>query len=200
VKTKWRRIRAAIGMGLTWGAAWFAAGILLARVPGFASDLPFALLFAPLGFATGVIFSGILVAIAGRRGFGRLSLSRFAWWGAVSGLLLSGIFAGGAALRGGSVWGEFLLFGPALALSSAVCAAGSLAVARRAERRELTRPREDPADGELAGIVKRDLPEAATLAAECHEAPPASGPSLRSADTGAPLSGTTSYGRGRKRR
>ena len=56
-----RRIRAAIGIGLTWAAAWFGAGILLARVPGFYSDLPFALLFAPLGFVTGVIFSGILV-------------------------------------------------------------------------------------------------------------------------------------------
>ncbi len=59
----WRRIRAAIGMGLTWGAAWFGAGALLARVPGFYSDLPFALLFAPLGFVTGIIFSGILVVI-----------------------------------------------------------------------------------------------------------------------------------------
>lgn len=33
---KWGRcIRAANGMGLTWGTAWFGAGILLARVPGF---------------------------------------------------------------------------------------------------------------------------------------------------------------------
>ena len=53
-----RRIRGAIAMGISWGAAWFAAGILLARVPGFYSDLPFALLFAQLGFVTGVIFSG----------------------------------------------------------------------------------------------------------------------------------------------
>ena len=99
---KWgRRIRAAIGMGLTWAAAWFGAGILLARVPGFYSDLPFALVFAPLGFLTGIIFSGILVGIEGRRGFDRTSLSRFAGWGAASGLLLSGIFVVGAALRGG---------------------------------------------------------------------------------------------------
>ena len=49
---KWRRrIRAAIGTGLTWAAAWSAAGGLLARVPGFYSDLPFALLFAPFGYA-----------------------------------------------------------------------------------------------------------------------------------------------------
>ena len=144
-----RRIRAALKMGLTWGAAFFGAGILLARVPGFYSDLPFALLFAPLGFLTGIIFSGILVALEGRRKFDRMSLSRFAGWGAASGLLLSGIFVAGAALRGDTLLGEFLLFGPALAMSSAACAAGSLALARRAESRELPRPVLDPAEDEL---------------------------------------------------
>jgi hypothetical protein len=157
MKQWWRRIRAAIGMGLTWGAAWFGAGILLARVPGFYSDLPFALLFAPLGFATGVIFSGILVGIEGRRRIDRVSLSRFAGWGAVSGLLLSGIFVVGAALRGESLWGEFLVFGPALVMSSAVCAAGSLALARRAERRELPDPSGDPAEAELTEDEKLEL-------------------------------------------
>lgn len=146
-----RRIRAAIGMGLAWGAAGFGAGMLLARVPGFSSDLPFALLFAPLGFVTGIIFSGILVVIEGRRGLDRMSLARFAGWGAVSGLLLSGIFVVGAALRGDSLWGEFLVFGPGLAMASAVCAAGSLALARRAERRELPGPSGDPAEAELLG-------------------------------------------------
>lgn len=155
---KWgRRIRGAIGMGLTWGAAWFGAGILLARVPGFYSDVPFALLFAPLGFVTGIVFSGILVAIEGRRSFDRMSLSRFAGWGAVSGLLLSGIFVAAAALRGGTLWGEFLVFGPPLTMASAVCAAGSLAVARRAERRELPGSSGDPAEAELTEDEKREL-------------------------------------------
>ena len=156
MKRWWPRIRAAIGMGLIWGAAWFGAGILLARVPGFYSDLPFALLFAPLGFLTGIVFSGILVGIEGRRGFERASLSRFAGWGAASGLLLSGIFVAGAALRGGSAWGEFLVFGPPLAIASAVCAAGSLAVARRGERRE---PGDSghPADAELTEAEQREV-------------------------------------------
>ncbi len=152
-----RRIRGAIGMGLIWGAAWFGAGTLLARVPGFYSDLPFALLFAPLGFFSGIIFSGVLVVIEGRRRFDRISLSRFAGWGAVSGLLLSGIFVVGAALRGAGVWGEFLVFGPALTMASAVCAAGSLALARRAERRELPGPSGDPAEAELTEDEKREL-------------------------------------------
>jgi hypothetical protein len=144
-------------MGLTWGAIWFGAGTLLARVPGFSSDLPFALLFAPLGFLTGIIFSGILVVAEGRRGFDRMSLSRFAGWGATSGLLLSGIFVVGAATRGGSLWAEFLVFGPALAISGAVCAAGSLALARRAATRELSAPRGDPAGAELNEGEKREL-------------------------------------------
>jgi len=155
---KWgRRIRGAIGMGLTWGAVGFGAGILLARVPGFYSDLPFALLFAPLGFFAGIIFSGILVVIEGGRGFDRMSLSRFTGWGAVSGLLLSGIFVVGAALRGEALWGEFLVFGPVLAMAGAVCAAVSLALARRAERRELLGPSGDPAEVALTEDEKREL-------------------------------------------
>jgi hypothetical protein len=157
MKTWARRIRAAIGMGLTWGAVWFGAGILLARVPGISSDLPLALLFAPLGFVTGILFSAILVGIEGRRGFDRTSLPRFAAWGAASGVLLSGIFVAGAALRGGALWGEFLLFGPPLAMASAVCAAGSLALARRAERRELPGDSGRPAEAELTEDERREL-------------------------------------------
>ena len=125
---KWgRRIRGAIGMGLTWAAAGFGAGIVLARVSSFNSDLPFALLFAPLGFLAGVIFSGILV-VMGHRGFDRMSLPRFAGWGAVGGLLLSGILAATAGPGG-----EPLMLVPVFALAGAGSAAGTLAIARMAE-------------------------------------------------------------------
>jgi hypothetical protein len=97
-----RRIRGAVGMGLVWAAAWFVAGLLVARVPGFFSDLPFALLFAPFGLVTGIFFFGILVVIERRRGLDRMSLSGFAVWGAVSGVLLAVLVAG---LRG-KPWGE----------------------------------------------------------------------------------------------
>lgn len=135
---KWgQRIRMAIGMAVIWGAAWSLAGGVLARMPGIDSDLPLPLLFAPLGFATCLLFSGFLFGIEGRRGFARASLLRFAAWGAASGLLLTGIILVGAALRGASLWGEFLVFGPLLTTASAVCAASSLAIARRAQWREL---------------------------------------------------------------
>ena len=132
-----KRVRAASVMGLTWGAGWALAGTLLARVPGFNSDVPFALLFAPLGFISGVIFSGVLIGVERRRGLDRMSLLRFAGLGAASGLLLSGIFVVGAALRGQSVWGEFALFAPLLTPASAICAAGSLWLYRRPVRQAL---------------------------------------------------------------
>jgi hypothetical protein len=55
------------------------------------------------------------------------------------------------------LWGEFLVFGPGLAVASAVCAAGSLALARRAERRELRGPGGDPAEAKLTEDKKREL-------------------------------------------
>jgi len=132
----WQRVRAALRIGLMWAAAGCGAGLLLARVSSFRPDLPFALLFAPLGFAAGITFAGILAVIERRGEIDHASLPVFAGLGAVSGLVLSGLFVAGAALRGSSAWGEFLLFGPGLVLGSAVCAAGSMALARRDQRGE----------------------------------------------------------------
>jgi hypothetical protein len=127
-----RGIGRAIGMGLTWGAAWFVAGLLVARVPGFDSDLPFALLFAPFGFVTGLLAFGILMVIEGRLRFEGLSRSRLAAWGAVSGVPSAVVVA---SLRGDILGRELLVFGPVLALAGA--AAASLAMAWRSERATL---------------------------------------------------------------
>ena len=130
---KWlRRIRGAIGTGLTWGAAWSGAGVVLAAITRFQADAPFPLIFGVLGFAAGVVFSALLALTAGRRRFDEMSLARFAGWGAIGGLLLSGVFAKAASLD----WGDVILIAPTFALASALCAAGSLALARRAEMRE----------------------------------------------------------------
>lgn len=130
---KWlRRIRGAIGMGLIWAMAWFGAGLILLLVVGVgAADVPFPLFFGLLGFLAGVTFSGILGIVEGRRRFHQMSLPRFAAWGGVGGFLLSVVLA--IALGGGA----FPVLGPIVALSGAGCAAGSLALARRAEDREL---------------------------------------------------------------
>lgn len=130
---KWlRRIRGAIGMGLIWALTWFGAGLILLLVVGVgAADVPFPLFFGLLGFLAGVTFSGILGIVEGRRRFDQMSLPRFAAWGGVGGFLLSIVLA--VALGGDA----FPVLGPIFALSGAGCAAGSLALARRAEAREL---------------------------------------------------------------
>lgn len=131
---KWlRRIRGAVGIGLTWAAAWFGAGLVLLLVVGVgAADVPFPLFFGLLGFLAGAIFSGVLGILAGRRRLDQMSLPRFAGVGALGGLLLSGIvrLAAGADA-------EFVVLGPVFALAGAISAAGTLALARKAEKREL---------------------------------------------------------------
>jgi hypothetical protein len=151
---KWlRRIRGAIGMGFTWGAAWSSAGIVLAVVTGFKADAPFPLIFGVLGFIAGVIFSAFLALTEGRRRFDQMSLRRFAGWGAMGGLLLSALFAKAASLG----WGDILVIAPTFAFACAVCASGSLAVARRAVMRELPDSRRDTGEVELTDHEKRKL-------------------------------------------
>ncbi len=132
--TKWlRRIRGAIGMGLTWAVAWFGAGLMLLLVVGVdAADVPFPLFFGLLGFLAGATFSGVLGILGRRRRFDQMSLPSFAGWGALGGLLLSGVLVVAAGPDG-----EFLVLGPVFALAGAISAAGTLTLARRAEDREL---------------------------------------------------------------
>ena len=156
---KWlRRIRGAIGMGLTWAAAWLGGGLLLLLiVGGGAADVPFPLFFGLLGFLAGVTFSGVLGVMEGRRRLDQMSLPRFAGWGAVGGLLLSGILVLAGALGGETLWGEILLLGPVFALAGAASAAGSLALARMADGRELPDSGADPAEPGLTEDESRKL-------------------------------------------
>ena len=152
---KWlRRLRGAIGLGLTWAAAWFGAGMVLLLVVGVgAADVPFPLFFGLLGFLAGATFSGILGIFARRRRFDEMSLPRFAVWGALGGLLLSGIVFVAAGPGG-----EILVLGPVFAAAGAISAAGTLALARRAEERALP---DDNAEAVEAGLHKdesRKLP------------------------------------------
>ena len=148
-----RRIRGAIGMGFTWAAAWFVAGLVPRWLFGFNTDVPFPLVFGVLGFIAGVTFSGLLVLTERRRTFDQMTLPRFAAWGAVGGVLLSAIFTRAASLG----FGEALAITPTFALACAASAAGSLALARRAVRRELLDIRGDTAEAKLTNYEKRKL-------------------------------------------
>lgn len=140
-----RRIRGAIGLGLIWAVAWSAAGMVPRWILGFHPDAPFPLIFGVLGFVAGFTFSGLLALTHARRTFDQTTLPRFAAWGAVGGLLLTALFARIASLG----WGDVLAIAPTFTIASAVCASGSLALARRATRRELPGAHGDATSAEL---------------------------------------------------
>ncbi len=116
--TTWlRRIRGAVGMGLTWALGWAVAGVFFSAVLG----------------------------IAGRgQRIGDLSLPRFALWGVIGGILLIGfpfaLVAFGLASREGSALGIgqilSVITGPFVLLSS-LSAGATLRLARIAEERAL---------------------------------------------------------------
>lgn len=123
-------------MGLTWAFGWavIGGGVMegIFDPHGEILDMWPQTLAIP-GFIGGVVFSGLLWATAGRRRFEQLSLSRFAGWGAVVGVLLGSLaLAAGAAGGVASFWlRAAVIIGP-MALLSAVSATGSLALARLA--------------------------------------------------------------------
>jgi len=130
-------------MGLTWAAAWFGAGMImllgaLLLTGSTGADVPYPLGFGALGFIAGVTFSGVLGLVEGRRRFDQMSMPRFAGWGAAGGLLFSAIFVSVVSLWEGPAFiGNLMILGPVFAAAGAGCSAGILALARRAEDREL---------------------------------------------------------------
>jgi hypothetical protein len=122
-------------MGLAWGLAWFAAGMVLLFIVGpDAADVPFPLGFGALGFLAGVSFSGVLGLVEGRRRFDQMSIPRFAGWGAVGGFLFSTLFVSAVALaEDPSFLWNLTFLGPIFAAAGGGSAAGSLALARRAD-------------------------------------------------------------------
>jgi hypothetical protein len=148
---KWlRRIRGAVGMGLTWAAAWFGAGMItvlgLLLITGTRPDVPIPLVFGVFGFVGGVTFSGVLSLLEGRRRFAQMSLPRFAAWGAAAGFLLSTAFVLAVALAGDPafLW-NLVGLGPIVAAAGAGSAAGSLVLARRADEPDQLEANEDMA-------------------------------------------------------
>ncbi|MGD2120966.1 MAG: hypothetical protein PVJ76_04440 [Gemmatimonadota bacterium] len=161
---KWlRRIRGAVGMGLTWALAWFGAGMvimlgLLLTTGSTGADVPYPLGFGMLGFFSGVAFSGVLGVLGGSRRFDQMSLPRFAGWGAAGGFFLSAAFVSVVSFTEGATFLQNLVFlGPLFAAAGAGCAAGSLAIARKAKDPELLDVDSEAAERELAPDETRDL-------------------------------------------
>ncbi|MDQ3997378.1 MAG: hypothetical protein M3303_10215 [Gemmatimonadota bacterium] len=142
---KWfRRIRGAVLMGLTWAVVWAPVAVLIGMIvdPDGSMDEMWVAIGAYPGFLSGVFFSAVLGIAGRRRRFNELSLSRFAAWGAVAGLLIGVLpfVVGDANIErlGVVVIGSITLLG-------AVSAAGSLALARKGENREVLDARADVA-------------------------------------------------------
>lgn len=131
-----RRLRGVVGMGLLWAAGMAGVGgviELLANVlpggfPMAAAVDMWPQTLAIIGFIGGTLFAVVLGIAEGRRRFDELSLPRFTAWGAVAGLLLG--------LRP-VLLGAPVFFLGVTTLGSAFAAACSLALARRADDREL---------------------------------------------------------------
>lgn len=128
-----RRARGAIGLGLLWAVGGVAIAAVLELMDNITPAVhPLTRLvdmwpqtLAMVGFLCGTLF-GVVLGIAGtRRRFEELSLPLFATLGALAGLAL-GTLLGAPALIVGVV-----------TFMSAIGGAGSLVLARRAERREL---------------------------------------------------------------
>jgi hypothetical protein len=157
-----KRIRGAIGMGLTWGAGGFLLGTLMEFVDphGEIADI-WPAVFAYPGFFGGVVFSVVLGIAARQRRFEELSIPRFAAWGALGGLLVSlmpaAMVAVGLATPNISIWKITAMLAVPLTLGSAGAASGSLALARMADDRAVRKASEDLAELGLTEAEKHEL-------------------------------------------
>lgn len=161
---KWlRRIRGAIGMGLTWATGWAPVGAVTGWITGLFLGFPlggiafnYAVMFGVLGFVGGTIFSTVLRITEGRRTFDELSLPRFTAWGALGGLVLGGLSVMIGLLGPGLGLLDAVMAGVATLLGAG-SAAGTLAIARKADDRWLLEPGGEETRPPLAGGSHRGL-------------------------------------------
>lgn len=157
-----RRLRGALGMGLTWAVGWAPIGAVLGAALWFVLDPPLALTrvmtinataFGVLGLVGGTIFATVLRLTAGSRRFEELTLPGFAALGAAGGLVLGGLAVFAGLWGAGSVPPVGIAVAVVATFLGAGSAAGSLALARRAE----DRPFLDGA-GDVAGALPERTP------------------------------------------
>ncbi|MGZ8413627.1 MAG: hypothetical protein ACXW05_12905 [Gemmatirosa sp.] len=143
-------------MGLMWALVWAPVAVLLGVFvldPDNSMDEMWPMVGAMPGFLGGVVFSIVLGIAARHRRFDELSIPRFAAWGALAGLLVGTLpFMLGTPTSALPLWMlAAVVIGP-ITLLSAVSAAGSLALARRAARRDP----HDAGEAPLLGAARPD--------------------------------------------
>jgi hypothetical protein len=121
-----------------WAALWAVVAVLigLAIDPDGSMDEMWPAIGAYPGFLGGVVFSVVLGVAARRRRLDDLSLARVGAWGALAGLLVGTLpFLVGEPTTEVPLWLLALGVIGTITLLSAASAAGSLAIARRADDR-----------------------------------------------------------------
>jgi hypothetical protein len=153
---KWlRRIRGAIGMGVTWAVVWAPVAVLIGLLvdPDGSMDEMWPAIGAIPGFLGGVVFSAVLAVAARRRGVDELSIPRVAAWGAAAGLLVGAFpFTIGESTTEIPLWLLATVVIGSITVLSAASAAGSLALARKAQARDELGPGMD-GGGALSGVA-----------------------------------------------
>lgn len=135
-----RRFKGAIVLGGVWAFGWALLSIpmeLWIDPNGRIADI-WPMVLAIPGFLAGTMFAFVLAVSERQRRFDELSIARFAVWGAVAGgvlgalmvALLSGGFSAFLSPRGLFVEGIVAVLGT-------VSAAGTFAIARKGEAREI---------------------------------------------------------------
>ena len=127
-----RRLGAALMMGLAWAVVWLPIGLVIGMIidPDGAMDEPWVVVGTYPGFLCGVIFSAVVGMGKGRRRFDELSLHGIGNWGAVSGLLVGGVWLVLALLSDPTQWLLNVVVVGSLTLLSAVSGVGSAFLAR----------------------------------------------------------------------
>lgn len=158
-----RRLRGAVGIGLTWavGAALVGGGIELIHniwpnPLGAAFDIWPAVLAYP-ALLGGMAFSAVLGIAGRRRRFDELSVARMALWGATGGVLVSLVPAAlvgvGLATTNAPLWQITLALAGPMSLGGAAAASATLVLARVSEDRELL---DTSTDVENVGLTEEE--------------------------------------------
>ena len=150
---KWlRRIRAAVTMGLLWAVPWAVVAVVIGMVvdPDGSMDEMCPLIGAYPGFLGGVVFSIVLSIAERRRSLSELSVRRFGAWGAAAGLVIGVLpFLLGTPSAEIDVARLATVVIGSFTVMSAASAAGSLALARRGEAKQLLDAGADAGDARL---------------------------------------------------
>jgi peptidoglycan/LPS O-acetylase OafA/YrhL len=137
---KWlRRVRGAVGLGITWALFWAPVAVLIGFIvdPDGSLDEMWPLIGAYPGFLGGVMFSIVLGVAARHRRLDELSVPRTAAWGALAGLIVGTLpFLIGDPTTN-RIWLLATVVIGTITVLSAASAAGSLALAKRAEQKAL---------------------------------------------------------------